>query len=140
MAHTSFFKHDQPSRIDRASQRKKDKEARLREAYKLVDKRDRYKCRACGHPCDPNSVDVLERAHRHHLTFRSKGGQDVASNLVTLCPTCHDRLHVKRTLRIEWGQHGSDGPLVIWRLIQDDPRVSWYISREEMAPHVVQKD
>lgn len=31
--------------------------------------------------------------HVHHKVFRSKGGTDAPSNLITLCETCHNALH-----------------------------------------------
>lgn len=33
------------------------------------------------------------KLHVHHVIFRSNGGSDDPSNLVTLCETCHDDLH-----------------------------------------------
>lgn len=48
--------------------------------------RDGWKCRAprCG---TRNSL------HVHHVVFRSHGGPNIAANLVTLCETCHRRVH-----------------------------------------------
>ena len=31
--------------------------------------------------------------HRHHILYRSKGGEDSDSNLITLCQKCHWRAH-----------------------------------------------
>lgn len=44
-----------------------------------VYKRDLYRCRHCKE----------RRLHPHHIIFKSHGGQDVMSNLITLCPVCH---------------------------------------------------
>jgi len=42
-------------------------------------------------PCQGKSKD--RRLEVHHLVFRSEQGSDEASNLLTLCKTCHDGLH-----------------------------------------------
>ena len=49
--------------------------------------RDNYTCQQCG----GKSKDV--HLHVHHLVFRSQGGSDEESNLLTLCQTCHEGLH-----------------------------------------------
>lgn len=54
-------------------------------AYVLT--RDGY---ACQH-CQGKSKD--KRLEVHHVIFRSQQGSDEETNLVTLCKTCHDRLH-----------------------------------------------
>jgi DUF2075 family protein len=49
--------------------------------------RDGYICQNCkGKKND-------SRLHVHHIIFRSNGGSDDESNLITLCKTCHDDLH-----------------------------------------------
>lgn len=136
----SFFKHDMKTRTEEKSERSKAKEANWLAVCKQVDARDRGRCRACGRQCDTRAIDPLEKGHRHHIEFRSKGGQDVASNLVTLCAVCHDKVHVKRTLRIEaTTPYGADNALTIWRATEDN---DWheYISRRETAVHVVERD
>jgi hypothetical protein len=40
-------------------------------------------CRACGEPGSDG----------HHILYRSKGGDDVEDNVVTLCHDCHMALH-----------------------------------------------
>jgi len=49
--------------------------------------RDNHKCQHCK---GKNRCDML---HVHHIVFRSQGGTNAPSNLVTLCKTCHDKLH-----------------------------------------------
>lgn len=44
----------------------------------------------CQH-CKGESKD--SRLHVHHIIFRSQGGSDDPENLITLCKTCHDKLH-----------------------------------------------
>lgn len=45
---------------------------------------DGLKCRGCG---------VRENLHLHHIVYRSQGGTDDPSNLITLCFKCHDMVH-----------------------------------------------
>lgn len=131
------FKHDQPSRLDAKRDKVAAKEANWREVSRQVDRRDNYRCRACHTACQPDAIDPLGRGHRHHLTFRSKGGQDVASNLILLCARCHDAIHRKRSVRLEWGQYGADGPIEVWRLSETD---GWYLSTRENACGVTERD
>jgi 5-methylcytosine-specific restriction endonuclease McrA len=137
MAHQTFFKHDMPSRVDAKREKVTAKEANWRKVSKQVDRRDQHRCRACRTSVNPDGLDLLDRGHRHHLEFRSKGGQDVASNLVLLCPMCHDKVHVKRTLRFEWGPHGADGPLEVWRQGADGV---WFMAMRETVCGVVERD
>lgn len=46
--------------------------------------------RTCRH-CKGKSRD--SRLEVHHIVFRSNGGSDEAENLITLCKTCHDKVH-----------------------------------------------
>jgi hypothetical protein len=48
--------------------------------------RDGYKCRSGKKGC-------CDKLHVHHVVFRSKGGSDAASNLITLCEKHHKTLH-----------------------------------------------
>ena len=55
--------------------------------------RDGYQCQHCG------QHEV--RLEAHHLIFRKHGGKDTLANLLTLCATCHRRLHEgKITLQV----------------------------------------
>lgn len=57
---------------------------------KEVLERDSYDgcpcCIWCGHPSP-------EGLHLHHVIRRSQGGKHEANNLVTLCFSCHSKLH-----------------------------------------------
>ena len=55
--------------------------------------RDEYTCQHCN----------TQRIHlqAHHIVFREQGGKDTLNNLLTLCETCHKRLHQgKITLKV----------------------------------------
>lgn len=54
-------------------------------AYVLT--RDDYTCQQCKRKSKDQRLEV------HHLVFRSQGGSDDETNLLTLCKTCHDGLH-----------------------------------------------
>jgi hypothetical protein len=54
-------------------------------AYVLT--RDGYTCQHCQGKSRDRRLEV------HHVVFRSQGGSDAKANLLTLCKTCHDRLH-----------------------------------------------
>lgn len=47
---------------------------KLRDSFKGRD------CEACGR---------YQSANGHHLKYKSAGGDDVAENLIALCPECH---------------------------------------------------
>ena len=49
--------------------------------------RDNYTCQHCKGKTKDSKLEV------HHIIFRSQNGSDEESNLITLCKTCHDKLH-----------------------------------------------
>lgn len=49
--------------------------------------RDNYQCQS------KRKVKHVEKLHVHHVVFRSQGGSNAPSNLITLCETCHGDLH-----------------------------------------------
>lgn len=49
-----------------------------------VRRRDQGRCRWCGTTDDLNI---------HHVRYRSEGGPDTPRNLITLCFTCHKKVH-----------------------------------------------
>lgn len=140
MPHQTFFKSDMPSRVGVAAEKKAAAEANWREIAQAVDARDGRQCRCCDKRSDPGASGLLTRGHRHHLTYRSAGGQDDTSNLVTLCARCHDDEHHSRLWitgpNPEWPVD-ADGPLTFWRRGEDGTR---YIEREEIAVRQVRKD
>ncbi|PYU19637.1 MAG: hypothetical protein DMG32_24045 [Acidobacteria bacterium] len=54
--------------------------------HRSVLQRDGWRCQSCG------SRTALEV---HHITPRSKLGDDVEENLITLCWECHRQIHSK---------------------------------------------
>jgi len=49
--------------------------------------RDNYTCQHCKGKTKDSKLEV------HHIVFRRNGGSDEQGNLITLCKTCHDKLH-----------------------------------------------
>ena len=47
-------------------------------------RRDGWKCQSCG---------TMSNLEVHHTEFRSHSGADSEENLITLCATCHARMH-----------------------------------------------
>ncbi len=66
-----------------------------------VDARDEGQCRVCGTRANPHVTTLLGRLHRHHIAYRSRGGEDITSNIVSLCAACHDEIHIHGTLHLE---------------------------------------
>ena len=67
---------------------------------RLVLTRDRWRCRACGHPGD---LEV------HHVVRLADGGAPLAlDNLRTLCRSCHLSAHLSRARR-EWRELLNEG-------------------------------
>ena len=56
------------------------KERGLHMIQELVDLRENYQCLICG---TNNAIQ------RHHVKYKSEGGEDRIDNLVDLCETCH---------------------------------------------------
>lgn len=55
-----------------------------------VIERDGHVCRGCG--------QYQEHPHVHHIVYRSQGGKDVPSNLISLCFRCHEMVHRSKPL------------------------------------------
>jgi hypothetical protein len=53
----------------------------------MVLNRDNYTCRYCKGKSKDSKLEV------HHVIFRSNKGSDEETNLITLCKTCHDKVH-----------------------------------------------
>jgi 5-methylcytosine-specific restriction endonuclease McrA len=51
--------------------------------------RDGYRCQRCGRRMDSG-------LHVHHIHERQYGGSNAMSNLISLCPQCHQLTHGRR--------------------------------------------
>ena len=63
-----------------ASKRAQAKADRL--VYAAVDARDQHRCRVCR---EYRGIDI----QRHHIVYRSVGGQTTTQNVISLCAECH---------------------------------------------------
>jgi hypothetical protein len=90
------FKSDMKSRVQDRADRNKKRDANQRDVYRAVSLRDKYRCRCCGRACNPSAASMLNRAHHHHVTFRSKGGVNTTQNVALLCAQCHHEIHMHR--------------------------------------------
>jgi 5-methylcytosine-specific restriction endonuclease McrA len=64
-----------PVRLDRKSYTK---------LHNEILQRDNWRCQACG---------SMQNLQVHHLRFRSRSGDDIEENLITLCFMCHAAVH-----------------------------------------------
>jgi hypothetical protein len=83
-----------PRVVEKAEKSKK-KIAKRREVYALVNRRDKWHCRACGRPVDVHGVEMMNKGHHHHLAYRSQGGRDETANIVLVCAFCHAAIHAR---------------------------------------------
>ena len=56
----------------------------LRRLQAEVLDRDDHACQSCWRHSE---------APPHHIIFKSEGGRDEADNMITLCETCHYKIH-----------------------------------------------
>jgi 5-methylcytosine-specific restriction endonuclease McrA len=59
--------------------------------------RDGYKCQKC------KNSKTGTKLHVHHIVFKSNGGTDSPDNLVTLCESCHTKIHLFKNGQAEKG-------------------------------------
>ena len=64
-------------------------EGRMKDFYNVKQ----YVLHRDGHKCQKCKKDNRE-LHVHHIIFRSNGGSASPDNLITLCKSCHDNLHL----------------------------------------------
>lgn len=62
--------------------------------------RDKGRCRLCGKRCSYSAASLSTKADPHHIIFQSAGGEDTTANVLVLCRSCHDDLHVHRSVML----------------------------------------
>jgi 5-methylcytosine-specific restriction endonuclease McrA len=133
MPHQTFFKSQLTTRVDDAVTQERTDTAAWLALCRLVDGRDERSCRCCGKRTNADAVGLL-RGHRHHVIYRSAGGPNATWNLATLCASCHNEEHVKKTLHVEGN---ADLALRFWKRGEDGELFLW---RREIAVRVFEKD
>ena len=88
------------SRVEAKRAKRAAEAKQIRECYQAVDARDGGKCRICGRWAKPDAVGLLERMHRHHMVYRSQGGEHAPENVLSVCAACHAAIHVRGVLRV----------------------------------------
>lgn len=94
--------------------------------------RDSYTCQSCKGKTKDSRLEV------HHIVFRSNGGSDESENLMTLCKTCHDKVH-SGAIKLKGGK--SKGQLKhatqmnsirnqLLRLVPESEETFGYITKE----------
>lgn len=134
MSHQTFWKSDMTTRVDERLKAEREESAQERDVYKAVDVRDRKRCRACGRKSNPDAIGLTQRAHHHHVVYRSAGGPTETWNVALVCAGCHDAEHVKRTLKIEGN---ADEALTFWKKDADG---EWYVWRRELGVGRFERD
>ncbi len=69
--------------------------------YREVDRRDLGRCRVCRKRGHWGATSLLDKLHRHHMVYRSQGGEDTPENVLSVCAGCHAAIHVEGTLRVQ---------------------------------------
>ena len=94
--------------------------------------RDSYTCQHCKGKSKDGKIEV------HHIVFRSNGGSDEAENLITLCKTCHDKVHANK-IKLSGGKikgqlkHATQMNSIrkqLLRLLPDAEETFGYITKE----------
>lgn len=57
----------------------------------VIFNRDHYICQRCGIKCDKSTKNRYPNCH--HIVPIGMGGTNKYDNLITLCRTCHKKLH-----------------------------------------------
>jgi len=56
--------------------------------------RDKFTCQWCGFICSVKELKCKsDKLQVHHIRFKSEGGSNHTSNLITLCRRCHNKVH-----------------------------------------------
>lgn len=99
---TGLSLHQEQMAEDRAAERN------WQAVCRVVTIRDQGQCRACGRTCSFGAKERRYKADPHHLTYRSAGGQDTPQNVVQLCRSCHDDVHVHGVLALSGDAEARD--------------------------------
>lgn len=82
-----------PSILVKAKARRRGETA-LMKLRREVRARDGHQCQSCHVPVFVHASNPLQRAQVHHIQFRSKGGTNDHTNLITVCAECHAKIHI----------------------------------------------
>ena len=94
--------HDVPDGLDRTAK----KEPVSKATRDIIQQRDGFKCILCSsvhvrYATNPRADNYKEGVHIHHIL---PNGLAVTDNLITLCETCHDLVHLILYIEGKWNQ------------------------------------
>ena len=69
------------------------KERQRKALRRAILRRDGYMCRVCDYAPSTILLGKIQALHIHHIDKNRKNNEH--SNLITLCPSCHSKLHHK---------------------------------------------
>jgi hypothetical protein len=87
-------------RVLEKQQKRADEAKAIRDCYRLVDARDKGRCRVCKKRASPTAVGLLERMSHHHMVYRSKTIIHESWNVLSVCSRCDAAIHVEGVLRV----------------------------------------
>ena len=93
-----------------------------RKTRKAINRSDKASCCIC------KSIDFL---HTHHINGRDIPNADHSSNLVDLCPSCHNRLHMGEIIIERWAM-SSGGMILLWHKKNENG-----VTGEDAKPHII---
>lgn len=96
-----------------------------RECLRIVDARDKHKCRACKRKTEKTLTLCKEREEHHHLVRRRKVKALMfdARNVVTLCAECHSKVTRNQLAPIGKAAHMFD--LGTQKFLNADYPITW---------------
>ena len=74
-----------------------DKDKRRKIRRDRILKRDNYSCQVCGYNPFQLIIGIGKPLHLHHIDKNDRNNHD--SNMITLCPSCHAKIHNKERAR-----------------------------------------
>lgn len=74
---------------------------------------DRYQRRVCANPIRHTPAPMV--LEKHHVRPLSWGGEDVPTNVVMICSTCHMGAHTALNARVAYDRAGTDMPDEVWQ-------------------------
>jgi hypothetical protein len=95
-----------------------------------VDARDRRTCRCCEREGNPYATTAIGRIHRHHIVYRSAGGEDIPENVISLCWLCHAAEHAGQLAIV--GANANERV----EFTVDDPIVEHLFGSSPLPPYV----
>jgi predicted restriction endonuclease len=85
----------------------------------------------CEFPFCNYETKVRNKIHKHHIIPKELGGNNNKSNLIFLCPTCHSKIFIEKSLK---GQHSildNDSIIIIGKKLSTNGMVLHYYNKDK---------